>query len=296
MILGRVPVWRRLGSAHYGVPGRAHDFCRNRRPGADRRPVFLSGTVRVRTASTVQSCSLWIVVTAGSAIFGGIVSPILSGYSIVVVVAGLLSGKRAGIAICTCQHRRSDLHPDCRRAPRASVAPRRGYTGLSLGIRSRHSWHRRRIDLLFHRQSQQRPGASAGQRARPGLWQSRIESVTNVAGTTRRRSRTDGSGSCMTRSNSTMISCKRSLRVSSAKTWRGASPSGIGGSARIWASHSPRSWARTDFDLNPRGLAEQYHLDDLSVCSSGERVDTIVEHRAVERPLALPPGDQDADI
>ncbi len=52
---------------------------------------------RIRLASLLITFSLWVIITAISPLFGGISSPIIGGYAIVVLVAGMLLGGRAGL-------------------------------------------------------------------------------------------------------------------------------------------------------------------------------------------------------
>ncbi|MDY6875837.1 MAG: ATP-binding protein [Chloroflexota bacterium] len=51
----------------------------------------------VQLASVVLSFVLWVVITFGSFAFGGVQGPGLSGYSVVILIAGLLLGGRVGI-------------------------------------------------------------------------------------------------------------------------------------------------------------------------------------------------------
>lgn len=231
---------------------------------------------RLRFASVLLCVVLWIAITGIAALSGGIASPIVGGYAIVILAAGLLLGTRAGLlfaalSILSAFGLFENAQAHLVRLPTAGVSP--------IAVWVTHTAILIAITFLLY---------LAGRDLRATL--ARVRLVERAQLETNRqlialRTTLDRRAGELERAQQRLYDSEKMYETLVENLPMSIFRKDLEGRFTFVNRHfcaelgkaREEILGKTDFDLYPRARAEQYHAEDLQVRARGEAFGTIEE-------------------
>jgi PAS domain S-box-containing protein len=228
----------------------------------------------VQFASVSLSLTLWAIVTFGVFVFGGVRGPSLSGYFIVILIAGLLLGGRAGIAFAglSVAGGWGVLQAELNGLLRPSPIP---ITAASTWTLTTMVFILASV-LLYLAIRNANDALERARRQEQALAQSNHELQHEIAA----REKIE---EALRESRALFQSLLSSLPQNIySKDLQGrfvfANPSYCATAGKPLAA----ILGKTDFDLHPPDLAEKYRQDDLQVVKNQQTFETVEEHQPID--------------